>query len=638
MERLFKPITIGTVEMKNRLVVPAISTQYCGRDGQATERYISYLEARAKGGWGLIITENYPVNEFGGATLSLPGLWSDEQIPSHRKLTERVHGHGAKICCQIYHAGRAAHPKIQDGPKVAPSPIRDCTRKDLPRSLTRAEIHTIVEQFGAAALRAKRAGFDMVEIHGAHGYLVSQFLSGFSNKRTDEYGGSLHGRCRFLLEILEEVRGRVGSDFPIQLRISAAEGVDGGLSIGESQATALMAQAAGIAAIHVSQGCHANMADMISPYYVPRAAYAGNAAAVKAVVKIPVIGVGRINDPLIAEAVLASGAMDLVAMGRASLADPDLPRKAQTDSLDDIRYCFGCMQGCIGKGGRRGIRCLANPELGQEFQTPRRLAETPRRILVAGGGIAGCEAAILAAQRGHRVSLLEASDYLGGQWRAAAMPPGKSELNTLLFRQSRQLVQLGVETRLRTPVTEELLRCEEPDLVIVATGGVPFRPPISGIDRPHVVPAADVLTGAVPAGSDIVVVGGGLVGAETADYAAQQGASVTILEMGPTVAGDGEPVPNQFLLRNLRQRRVRVYTEAVCTEIEELGVRFTQGGREHLIEHVNQVILAAGTRPVTELARVCERLGIWAVSVGDAARVKNGMQNIWEAFDLAAKL
>lgn len=626
------------MDIRNRLVVPAMVTQYCERDGKANKRFIAYHEARAKGGWGLIITENYAVDEYAGGMLKLPGLWTDGQIESHSELTSRVHKYGAKICCQIYHAGRATHPKAYRKQAVAPSAIKDSTRRDLPRALAIEEIRAIVEQFGDAALRAKLAGFDMVEIHGGHGYLIHEFLSAFSNKRMDVYGGSLYNRCRFLREIIANTRAKVGDDFPLQLRVSAVEGVPGGLDIGETRAIARLAEDAGVDSLHISQGNHVAMSRMISPSAVPRGAHVENAAAIKEAVRIPVIGVGRINEPMVAAAILDAGKMDMVAMGRASLADPELPNKAREGSIEDISYCFGCVQGCIGRAGNGGIRCLANPELGLEYQDVHRPTAIRKKILIAGAGIAGCEAAILAADRGHEVQIWEKASSIGGAWEAAAMPPYKTEFLTLLFRQQRQLERYGITVHLNKEVTEEILTQEQPDVLMVATGGLPVKPPIQGIERDHVVLAADVLLGKIKVGKHVVVIGGGLVGAETADFMAQQGARVSIVEMLPELAKDGEPAANQFLMKDLETYKVELWTSTVCLEIGEDFVSIENNGTKQRILGVDQVVLAAGLCQNDSLVEAGKRLAIETIPIGDAAGIKNGLYNIWEAFDAAAAL
>lgn len=639
-KHIFTPIKIGNVEIKNRLAVSAMVTQYCLHDGLATERYISYHEAKAKGGWGLIITENYPIEENVGSFVNLPGLWSDHQIASHKELTDRVHKYGAKICCQIYHAGRAANLELCDQ-TVAPSVIRDHTRNDLPRALTIEEIKDIVEKFGDAALRVKKAGFDMVELHAGHGYLINQFLSGFSNKRTDEYGGSLKNRCRILLEIVENIQKKAGEDFPIQIRISSTENIEGGLTLPQTQSICRIAEEAGVKSINASQGILASRHAIVPGYPVPRAAYVDNAAALKQVVNIPVISVGRINDPTIAETVLATGKADMVIMARASLADPELPNKIKENREDEIRYCFACVQGCIGQNNRcrDGIRCLANPELGEEY---KRLFDKPARqkkkVMVAGGGIAGCEVAITAARRGHEVSLWEASGFLGGKWISASIPTGKAEFLTLSSRQIVDLKRYGVDVHLNTAVDEELIKQIAPDVLLVATGGKSIKPPILGIDSSLVVDACDVLQGRVDTGNNIVVIGGGLVGAETAEFVSQQGAKTTIIEMLPEIAKDGEPINNYYLFENLKRHDVEIHTEAICKSVNENSVTFEKDGQLHTIENVDQVILAAGVRADRTLAELGERLGVHTISVGDASKAKDGLHNIWEAFDVGVAL
>ena len=299
---LFTPITIGNLTIRNRLAVPAMLTQYCGEDGKATERYIAYLEARAKGGWGLIITENHAVMPHAGAVRAVPGLWDDSQIAGHAELAARIHAQGTAVCCQIYHAGRQTHPKVAEGQTVAPSVIRDRTRRDLPRELSETEIAGIVKAFGEAAVRARKAGFDMVEIHGAHGYLINEFLSPAANKRKDRYGGTLFNRTRFLREILQEVRERVGPDYPVQLRLSAQEDVPGGISLSETMAVAQMAESLGVNSLHISQGSQASMHQMISPSAVPMGAWMDNAYRIRQTVSIPVICVGRVTEPMLAQA------------------------------------------------------------------------------------------------------------------------------------------------------------------------------------------------------------------------------------------------------------------------------------------------------------------------------------------------
>lgn len=356
---------------------------------------------------------------------------ADGQIESHRKLAERVHAAGGKIAAQIYHAGRETSSAVTGVQPVAPSAVREPSMPETPRELTIPEIHTLVEQFGDCAKRAKAAGFDAVEVHGAHGYLAGAFASPFSNKRSDEYGGTIRNRARFGMEIIRNIKEKCGKDYPVLYRISSVEYVPGGLDIEESKVIARLMEEAGADCIHCSQGVYASTHTIIPPSVFPRAGYVEHAAEMKKAVQIPVIAVGRINDVEIAESVLQSKKADLVTMARASLADPELPNKVLKGRGDEVIRCIGCLQGCIGENGKgNGIRCLVNPLTGMEDEYDLTLAEKAKQVLVIGGGIAGCEAAISEALKGHKVTLIEKNDRLGGQWIPASVPIGKSEFTS----------------------------------------------------------------------------------------------------------------------------------------------------------------------------------------------------------------
>ena len=481
--KVFEPFKINQMELKNRMVVSAMVTNYCSEDGMATEKFIAYHEHKAKGGWGLIITEDYAVTPTAGGFKKLPGLWEDGQIESHKKLTKRIHEAGGKIAAQIYHAGRETSSAITGEQPIGPSALKDPTMPETPREMTVEEIHELIEQFGDCARRAKEAGFDAVEVHGAHGYLIGAFASPFSNKRSDEYGGTIRNRARFAMEIIENIKKKCGKDYPVLYRMSAVEYVSGGLEIEESKVLARLVEEAGADCIHCSQGVYASTHVIIPPSVVPRAAYVENAAEIKKVVDIPVIAVGRINDVEIAESVLQADKADLVTVARASLADPDMPKK----------------------------------------------------VVVVGGGVSGCEAAVSAAMKGHKVTLIEQSNRLGGQWIPAAVPIGKGEFTSLIIWQKQMLDKLGVNVLLNTKADKEMIESYQPDTVIIATGSKPFVPPIKGTDQDFVTNAHEVLLGNVETGENIVVIGGGLVGAETADMLAEQNKQITIIEMLPQI-------------------------------------------------------------------------------------------------------
>lgn len=630
---LFTPAEIGGMKLKNRMIVPAAVTRLAGSDGNTTEAFIRYHEDKARGGWAMLITEDIPIIPTCKTYACLPGLWEDGQVDSHRTFNDRIHAAGSKVCAQIYHAGRLATRALNGTAPKAPSAVGSPFTPETPAELTVEEIEELVRAFAAAARRAKEAGYDAVELHGAHGYLIHQFLSANTNKRSDRYGGSLRGRCRFMTEVIAAARQAVGPGYPLLVRLSIVDYAPGGLTVQESQVIARMAQEAGVDAIDCSNGTtEANYA-IIPPVEAARALYVDNAAAIKAVVDVPVIAVGRINEPGLADSVLAAGKADFVAMLRASLADPELPNKAREGREEEITHCIGCLQGCLGQNRRlEPFTCMVRPLTGHAHEDVVTPAQNPRRVLVIGGGVSGCEAAIYAAMRGHQVALWEREDRLGGRWIAAAVPPGKTEYNSFLAWQAVMLSKYGVEVKLGCTATVGLVEEWKPDAVILAAGCGDAVPPIPGVDGPQVVKAEDVLRERCAVGSRVVVIGGGLVGAETANYLAQtRKKQVSIVEMLAKIVSDGEPSPALFLKQDLERCHVDVYTSAAVTQIGPDYVRLTQGGQEITLP-ADTVVLAVGLHNDRSLENALSALGVPLTVVGDAHDGKNGLKNIREGF------
>ncbi len=633
LKNLFSPMRIGKMEVSNRLVVPAMVMNFCNNDGTATEKYIAYHEAKAKGGWGLIITEDYAVDPRGKGFAGIPGLWNDDQIEGHSKLPERVHKYGSKIVAQIYHAGRQTNHFVIGAQPVAPSAIPCPANQEIPHELTKDEIRNIVEEFGDCALRAKKAGFDGVEVHGAHGYLIAQFMSPYSNKRTDEYGGSLLNRMRFPQEIISNIRAKAGNDFPILFRISGDEFVPGGRTIEDTKAIAVLLEQAGVNAIHVSAGVYGSMQFIIPPAAVRHGWIADFAAEVKKVVSIPVITVGRINDPMMAETIIASGKADFVAIGRGSLADPELPNKAAAGKFDEINYCIGCLQGCVGnlfRGNPGG--CLVNPVTGRESEFILKPVDKKKKVFVAGGGPAGMEAARVAAQRGHEVHLYEKSDRLGGQYLIGAIPPNKGEVDMFLAWQQNQLKKYNVNVHFNTELTVQIVEKGAPDAVIVATGGEPIVPDIPGKDKPNVVDANDVLLGNVNVGHRVIVIGGGMVGSETADHLANHGKEVTIVEMLPEIAKDEEAAVRYFLMKDLQDNGVKIYVNAPVKKILDDGVISEIDGAEIKIGPADTIVMAIGAKSVNSLTKQLEGKVPQVLTVGDALKVRKALEAVEEGY------
>lgn len=631
--KLFSPITIGNMTLKNRLVTTAMESCYCDNEGMITQRYIDYVVARAKGGWGMQTTELTSVSKNGRAFYRCCELWDDKFISGHKKMTDAVHANGGKICIQLAHGGRQTGFAVTGVQNVAPSaiacPVRANTPEDKPRELTIDEILEIVNDFAQTARRAKQAGYDAIEIHGAHGYLIQQFFSPFSNKRTDRYGGNLYNRARFSLEVIAAIRNEVGKDFPLIYRLTTSELMGGSrLEIGDTRALAIMVEEAGIDAINASVGSHSTAGFTPNvPAAVPHGYNLDYTEEIKKVVSIPVFGNGRINDPYVAEAVLRSGKADVIGMGRASLTDPEFPNKIKEGRIDEIITCVGCSQGCTGniKRGSMPIECLVNPMLGHEGEYTFEPAKRKKKVAVVGGGIAGCAAAIAAKRRGHEVELFEKADRLGGQFRLAAVPPTKQELTALIVWQEGELTRLGVPVHYNTEFNKEMAVSGKYDAVILSTGATPIIPRIEGVDLPEVMTSAEVLSFVKNPGRKVAVVGGGQVGAETASFLASQSREVSVLEMRDKIPAEGEPGPSYYLSKELDEHHVELIAQATVKKITSNSVVYEKGGVEKAVTELNNIVLAIGSRSYNplenELTGVVEKV----VVAGDSEKAGKGL-------------
>ncbi|AEG59760.1 NAD(P)/FAD-dependent oxidoreductase [Desulforamulus ruminis] len=638
---LFLPIKIGTMEVKNRLVVPAMGSGLGNPDGTVSQRLIDYWVARAKGGFGLLITEFVFVDPPGKAVPDQLGIWKDDFIPGFKKLAEEVHKHGAKIALQIHHAGRQTSQQLTGVQPVAPSPLPCPVGKEVPRELTTEEVYQLIEKFGDAALRAKRAGYDAVEIHAGHGYLVTQFMSSYSNRRMDEFGGSLHGRMNFAVKIIENVKTKTGNDFPVIFRMSGEERVPGGRTIEESRAAARILEEAGADAIHVSTGVYASMPWIVAPASVAPGYNVNAAAEIKKSVDIPVLAVGRINDPYLAEDIIRTGKADLISLGRQSIADPEFPNKVAAGLIDEISPCIACMQRCQGErvdAEDTGISCLVNPFTGKEGTLKIEKTQAPKKIMIIGAGPGGLEAAWIAAQRGHKVTVFEKQASPGGQYRTGAIPPFKHDIARAIKYFVQMGKKFGVEYRFGTEVTAEMVAKEKPDVAIIATGSQPVVPKIEGIDGPRIVQAVDVLEGKVYPGEKVLIIGGGLVGVETADFLGERQHKVTLVDMLPQIAAGENPSTKYFLFERLKNYGVTLLTDIKVKSFLEDGILYEKDHQEHKLEGFDSIVLAMGVKAYNPLEEKIKGLVPQVFVIGDAVKARKALEAIAEGARLAVSI
>jgi 2,4-dienoyl-CoA reductase-like NADH-dependent reductase (Old Yellow Enzyme family)/thioredoxin reductase len=634
---LFTPISINTLEIKNRIFMPPMCTAYATIRGEVTDRLIAYYVERAKGGVGLINVEFTSISPVGKVFEHMTGIYDDEMIPGHMKLVNAVHEAGAKVAIQISHAGRRTHSTVTGEIPVAPSPIPRLNG-EVPRELTIDEIQDLVEAFGNAAVRAKRAGFDAVMIHMAHGYLINEFFSPLSNRRQDRYGGDLEGRSRFAIEVLRNVREKVGGDFPVTCRFCGDEFVPGGFDLNQSKYVAKLLAENGIDAIDVSAGTHETGYIMSAPSTIAPGFLAHLSRGIKEVVQVPVGIVGRINDPVLAEEILAEGKADFVSMGRALIADPELPIKAFDGRLEEIRPCTACNLGCNERMYLQlDISCQTNPMVGREMDFRITPAVKKKKVLVIGGGPAGLEAAQVAALRGHEVLLYEKEKRLGGQLNLAAMPPGKTEYEKLVNYYEYQMKKLKVKV-VQGELKKEEITKTKPDVIIFATGGKSNTGKGIVVNSSSVLTAWDVLRGEKRVGEKVVIVGGGQVGCETAHFLLDQGKRITILEVLEDVATDMNARARKVLLDELIRGGAEIIKQALVVGISQSEITFERHGLKQKIKDFDHAVLALGTLPERTLLEQLGEVDVPVFTIGDCVSPRKAIEAIREGFDLALEI
>ena len=597
---------IGTVTVPNRFVVPPMGNNLANTDGTLSDRSLSYYQARAKGGFGLITIESTVVYREAKGGPRKPCLFSDDTVESFRRVADACHAYGAKVSIQLQHAGPEGNSALTGYPLKAASAMPASAGREIPEAVSNEEVYRIIECYGDAARRAQQAGIDMVEVHCAHGYLVSTFISQRTNNRTDEFGGCFENRMRLPRLIIENIRRKTGGNLPILCRINACDEVEGGQSVQDAAAVAAyLEQECGVDALHVTRAVHLHDEFMWAPGVTHGGFNADLVTEIKRAVSVPVIAVGRFTEPQYAE------------------RSP----------------CIGCLLGCVpNMFAGKPITCAVNPCVGRECElTP---VPEKKRVTVVGGGPGGLYAAWACAVRGHQVTLVEKARELGGNFRIAAYPTGKGQLTEAIRSMIVKCQQAGVDLRCGVEAVEMLLRSLAPDAIILATGSTPLILPIPGLSDCGYVTAQDMLDGKAQMGKNVLVVGGGMVGCEAAEYMAERGHQVAVIEMKDVIAADVTPENRRYMFENFEENHVLLRPGAKVTQFYTDGVDYALAdGSTGSLRGYDNIVLAMGSRSNTALKDTAEKVAGQVLVIGEAAKAPgNAVLAIGDALEAALKI
>ncbi|MDO5109598.1 MAG: NAD(P)/FAD-dependent oxidoreductase [Erysipelotrichaceae bacterium] len=637
----FSPWRIGSVDIKNRLIVPAMDSGVFDQKGFVYQPTLDYYGARAAGGFGLVIIEITAVEPTGVGMPCEPAGWTDECIPGMTKLASVIHEHGAKTIVQLHHAGRET-VSLMAGKVVAPSAVPCPTNRETPHEFTTEEVYALIQHYVDAAVRMKKAGFDGVEIHASHGYMGGQFLSPRSNKRVDEFGGGVEGRAYFMKLVCEGIKKACGEDFAVTARLSSKENRIGGIEMEETVVFAAMLEEYGYDALHISAGTYETWETIVPPTAWPSGWNLASAKRIKEAVDIPVISVGLFHDPWTIETAIRRGDCDAVSLGRQSIADPAFPNKAVGGAVEDIIPCIGCTQRCMEFNypenlmpGDWGVGCMYNPQSSHRADRMLTKTDAPKKVVVVGAGPAGMTAAWMSAYRGHEVVLLEKNGKLeaGGQLRIGAFPPFKQPLTREIRYMLHMCEKNGVDIRWNCEATPEVIKELAPDVLVVATGAKPSVPPIKGLKETGVVLANDVLLGTPVLQKSCLIIGGGEVGAETAEYATDYCSRVAIVEMLPEIVPTLYLTVRNAMLKRIKEEEIEVYTNTKVLEFVEGGVIAEKDGEQLKLDGFDTVILALGSKPYVpfETEGLAEKVCV----IGDADAVKDAKWAIYAGYRTA---
>ena len=638
-EHLFKPIKVGKTEIKNRIFMPPISTNLANQ-GYVTDELVQHYSARAKGGVGLIVSEVVTVEP---TYVYLPGdmsIHDDSYIEGWKKVFDEVHKYGTKLLPQLFHPAYMAFPIPGTPQLIAPSNVGPYYAKEAPRAVTKEEIKVLVRQFGEAAYRIKQAGGDGVEIHAAHAHgLLGGFLSPLYNKRCDEYGGDINGRLRLTLEVIAEVRKMCGEDFIIDVRISGDEYSDGGLNINDATYVAKQLEKAGADLLHVSGGTTIKRGSSIPAPGTKQGSHAELARYIKKHVSIPVATVGRITEAWIADEMIANEIADAVMIGRANLCDPEFANKSYEGREIEIRPCIGCLRCLNGVMFGKKVTCSINPSFELENEETLTEAEVKKDVLVIGGGVAGMEAAIVAKTRGHHVVLCESKEELGGQIHVACVPIGKQEMTKIVQNMAYRLDKLGVDVRLNTPVTKEMLEGEFKGYEVIAACGAKPNIISAFTNFKQTMTADDILAGRAFPGRKVVIIGGGSVGCELADYLAPvlndrfpRNRDITVLEMEHEVMLSETGPARSLLVQRMMNKGIHMECSAKVTATTETTITYEQNGKEYVIADADTLVFANGYHVESDVENMLKAAGCFYHLIGDGNKVgniKDAIQQGW---------